>query len=185
MHAIRALCWKEITSSKRALQTYKPDSVPVSRPLPFIWASASRRGSALPTPLAGPQKSQCASHTSSVGAEGKVYLAFQPARFIRTSTCAEAPCALTARFHPYLRSRRPVAVFFCDPLCASTVVETPPVRWCGALCCPDFPPRSPKEQRRQSSLQCYIFKGVVNVSQLISIADSWHDFLVLQGASLA
>ncbi len=139
-------------STKKALQTCKPDSVLVAESLPFIWADASRRGSALPTPLAGSCRSRCASHTSSAEAKRKVYMAFQPARFIRPPTCVGAPCALTARFHPY-RGHRPAAVIFCDPLCASAVAETPPVRWCGALCCPDFPPR-PLGQRRQSGLQC-------------------------------
>lgn len=44
-------------------------------------------------------------------------------------------------FSPLPQALRPEAVIFCDPICASTVVETPPVRWRGALCCPDFPPR--------------------------------------------
>jgi hypothetical protein len=38
------------------------------------------------------------------------------------------------------------AVIFCDPFYAlffpiAREKRTPPVRWCGALCCPDFPPR--------------------------------------------
>ena len=53
------------------------------------------------------------------------------------------------------------AVIFCDTCYAclfspeGDTKQTPPVRWCGALCCPDFPPRFSqnwKMQRRQSGL---------------------------------
>lgn len=33
----------------------------------------------------------------------RVYMAFQPARFIHCRGCPKQSCALTARFHPYLR----------------------------------------------------------------------------------
>ena len=30
-------------------------------------------------------------------------------------------------------------VIFCDTCCIPNLIGTPPVRWCGALRCPDFP----------------------------------------------
>lgn len=67
-----------------------------------------------------------------------MYVAFQPTRFIRLPNCSGTPCALTARFHPYPdESGR----LFSATLSVSRRSGNPPVRWCGALRCPDFPPR--------------------------------------------
>ena len=46
---------------------------------------------------------------------------------------------LYPRFHPYqIFADR--AVLLSDTICHTTFVVCPPVRWCGALRCPDFPP---------------------------------------------
>jgi len=88
-------------------------------------------GSALPTPPASGFPELREPHIN------RVYMAFQPARFIHCPGRPEQSCALTARFHPYLPKE---AVFFCDTFYAPNESETPPVRRCGALSCPDFPP---------------------------------------------
>ena len=48
------------------------------------------------------------------------------------------------------------AVVFCDPFCIPAFAGTPPFRWCGALCCPDFPPRH-FEATEQPCSVFYIF----------------------------
>lgn len=82
-------------------------------PLPFIWRQASLPASALPTLPAG-DDSHCRRATRIPKPGNRVYLAFQPARFIRPAYCYTAPCALTARFHPYPGNAG--AVIFCDTL---------------------------------------------------------------------
>lgn len=169
---------------KKALQICKPDSVPVSGSLPFIWADASRRGSALPTPLADLEEGRCASHTSSAEAERKVYMAFQPARFIRPPTCAGAPCALTARFHPY---RRPLSLrrLFSVTLSVPRPLSRPHPLGGAVLCVVRTFLPAPKGQRRQSDLQCKTLQAVRMSLRRRCCGMGWHDFLVLQSAFLA
>lgn len=67
-------------------------------------------------------------------------MTFQPARFIPSGCYQSEACALTARFHPYPDASA-VAVSFSATLSVPSrqVGKTPPVRWRGALRCPDFP----------------------------------------------
>ena len=103
--------------------------------LPFIWVRFRNRTLRClpPLPARRPMREP---HISPKGR--KVYMAFQPARFIRSSICIGKPCALTAHFHPYPeKSGR----LFSVTLSVPDPCRDPPFRWCGALCCPDFPPR--------------------------------------------
>ena len=106
-------------------------------PLPFIWRQASLPASALPTLPVGGRSPAADEPPTSRNPGNRVYLAFQPARFTHAPCCHGESCALTAHFHPY---RVAAAVIFCGTCCAPGEPETPPVRWCGALRCPDFPP---------------------------------------------
>jgi hypothetical protein len=83
---------------KKALRTNKPDSVtPTQVGTPsFIWTRRHRRVLAAYPPA----RASNPSTPTKVGAS-PVYMTFQPARFIRPTCCQAAPCALTARFHPY------------------------------------------------------------------------------------
>ena len=126
-------------------QIYKPDSVLHLRKASVIYLVPYKTGSALPTPLAfdpsGDEPKLCEPHIN------KVYMAFQPARFVPHCSCLQRSCALTTRFHPYLvPENRVKAVIFCDTFYALPFGRTPPVRRCGALCCPDFPPRKATER---------------------------------------
>lgn len=99
---------KQGNLNKKTLQTCKPDSVPRA-PRRERGASAIYLGRNLAARLCAAYppcqpEGRCASHASpdrSPGAGHKVYMAFQPARFIRVPICTGKPCALTARFHPY------------------------------------------------------------------------------------
>lgn len=55
---------------------------------------------------------------------------------------AQLPDGIVRSYHtfsPLLRLAERYS--FCDPVCTSSLPEEiPPVRWCGALRCPDFPP---------------------------------------------
>jgi hypothetical protein len=64
-------------------------------------------------------------------------MAFQSARFIHILSYLRTPCALTAHFHPYPTE---VGRLFSVTLAVLRRSEAPPVRWRGALYCPDFPP---------------------------------------------
>ena len=74
-------------------------------PLPFIWSQPAL-GSALPTPLApvrtGLREPRIHPPSPRLRRVNKVYMAFQPARFIPPGCCQPESCALTTRFHPYL-----------------------------------------------------------------------------------
>ncbi len=47
--------------------------------------------------------------------------------------------------------RRNGAVIFCDPICLS--YESPPIKWCDASCCPDFPRTQNKYAIEHNDLQ--------------------------------
>jgi|GEM_PF-1754740 len=122
---------------KKALRTNKPDSVspPFDGTPSFIWDRPHGR------PLAAypPARASSPSVPITRGITGvhdisthKVYpphlLPSGAVRSYRT-------------FSPLPRLLR--TVIFCDTLCTSAFAEAPPVRWCGALRCPDFPPALP------------------------------------------
>ena len=87
-------------SSTKKLQTYKPDSVfrLLGTSAIYLMLAVTRSICAAYPPCCPPDCSgeQCASN-----AWNKVYMAFQPARFIPFPNCFERACALTARFHLY------------------------------------------------------------------------------------
>ncbi len=109
--------WDEI----KKLQAYKPDSVfrRNAGTSAIYLVPASLPASALPTLPAG-DCSRCvrAAHIPKPG--DRVYLAFQPARFIRPAYCYATPCAFTTRFHPYPENFG--AVIFCDTFYAPVPV---------------------------------------------------------------
>ena len=116
---------KQPMLQKQTAPVCKPDSVGTSTAPPFI--STVCRHTAL---SAYPPVSARATP-----AAARVYMAFQPTRFVRGAHCYTKPGALTTRFHPYRRCRR--RLFSATR--AVTTTLCPPVRWCGALSCPDFP----------------------------------------------
>lgn len=127
---------------KKNLQTYKPDSVLPFEEFCHLSGLACHHGAlrCLP-PLPRPPKRAIRARAAPVRwpkPGNKVYMAFQPARFIPLTCCHATACALTAHFHPYPDFMgRLFSVTLSVP---RLVAGAPPVRWCGALCCPDFPP---------------------------------------------
>jgi hypothetical protein len=81
----------------------------------------------------------------------KVYMAFQSARFIHIFSYLKIPCALTAHFHPYPTE---VGRLFSVTLAVLRRSEAPPVRWRGALYCPDFPPVPHRSAAKGDKVVC-------------------------------
>ena len=94
----------------------------------------------LPTPL-GFSCEKLSEQLSSHGT--KVYVTFQPTRFIPPACCQTGPCALTAHFHPYPDAASGPGRLFSATLSVfpsgRNQKKIPSVRWCSALRCPDFP----------------------------------------------
>ena len=144
---------------KKQPQTCKPDSVPRAfTPLvSAIYLGPSVAGglcAAYPPCLAVRRPLRTWARTPFPKKRCKVYVAFQPARFIPATCCQAASCALTTRFHPY-PDTNVVAVIFCDTFCAPGYPGTPPVRWRGALCCPDFPPQYTRYRGGRAVCNCF------------------------------
>ena len=72
--------------------------------------------------------------------QAPVCVAFQPTGFTPWRCCQRQACALTARFHLYhAPKRKRGSLVFCGTFRTPAAAGAPPVRWCGALRCPDFP----------------------------------------------
>lgn len=130
---------------KKSFQICKPDSVLRLHEASVIYlVPVAVPGSALPTPLAPfpPKRNEAVRAAHSQGVHGistrKVY---PPQRL---------PAAVVRSYHtfsPLPRSENQnAAVIFCDTFYAFPFGKTPSVRRCGALCCPDFPPRKATER---------------------------------------
>jgi len=90
---------------KKNLQTCKPDSVLPLEEFCHLSGLACHHGDlrCLP-PLPRPPKRVIRARAAPVRwpkPGNKVYMAFQPARFIPLACCHTTACALTAHFHPY------------------------------------------------------------------------------------
>lgn len=123
---------------------HKPDSVvlPEGSIAVIYLGLTSQRGSiCLPADLS--LKALRASHP-----RRSAYWAFQYARFAPSGCCQQLPCALTALFHPYPACARRL---FSVALSINARLHCPPVRWCIALYCPDFPLQACSLQRQPSN----------------------------------
>lgn len=162
--------------------------------LPFIWVRFRNRTLRClpPLPARRPMREP---HISPKGR--KVYMAFQPARFIRSPICIGKPCALTAHFHPYPeKSGRLFSVTLSVPRPLPR-----PHRLGGAVLCVvrTFLP-SPREKAAERfarllevrvtkyaydlrSTKCESCAGIVlRTSEPVLLKINWHDFLVFRVA---
>ncbi len=158
----KATAGKQRTTKKshrpisRILSPSKPGS------LSFIWSRRIGICAAYP-PCSRRIETVRAAQESTFRQIGKVYMAFQPARFIPHDSYLPWSCALTARFHlyppkPWREASTPTGSNFLRHfLCPRIASRTPPVRRCGALCCPDFPPL--KATKRPVAISFYDCKG--------------------------
>ena len=113
-----------------------------TKPLSFIWFRAKRNLRCLPPLPSIAEAKEAVRATHLQGVHGistrKVY---PPGRL-------PAPVVRSYRtFSPLPRpENRHAAVIFCDTFCTQPFGGAPSVRRCGALCCPDFPPRKATER---------------------------------------
>lgn len=101
----RKLDFDRAKSEKKSEYTCKPDSVPRQSGTSVIYLSC--------LPLLMNFRSRT-SHSFPKGF--RIYMAFQPVRFIRYRHYCRYPGALTSRFHPYPCTKTG-AVLFCDTFC--------------------------------------------------------------------
>lgn len=130
--------WRE-----KALRTNKPDSVIRQRRTPsFIWDRPHGRPQAAYPPARASSPSIPIARDITGVHDISTRKVYPPSRLLGNAVRSYRT------FSPL--SRVLGTVIFCDTLCAPAFAGAPPVRWCGALRCPDFPPLS----RRWSSPQC-------------------------------
>ena len=133
--------------SKKKPQTYKPDFVLRQAGVPVIYlVPIARDLRCLPPLLSRLPGKLCERHNY------KVYMAFQPARFIPPFGYPNRSCALTARFHPYPETG---AVIFCDTFFTSELLRKFRLLGGAVLCVV----RTFLPERRQSGLRFFYFNG--------------------------
>lgn len=127
---------RESFTKKKTLRTNKPDSVPRQRRAPsFIWDRSHEQ------PLAAYPPARASSPSTPTKGWGITGVHDISTRKVYPPRLLPASAVRSYRtFSPL--SRVLGTVIFCDTLWPPTFVGVPPVRWCGALRCPDFPPHS-------------------------------------------
>ena len=106
-----------MSSKKRLLQFYKPDSVSCRQngKTSIIYLAWASRPKSICLPPLDKSEDQLSEQLNSCGT--RVYMAFQPTRFILPDRYLPGTCALTARFHPYPTARQNGRYSFCDTFC--------------------------------------------------------------------